>query len=1012
MKVTPNPRQLRAGMIGALLIAAATMGRAEPAKVDDPLGILKKPIPERLVVFTFDDGCASHATIAAPILKKYGFNGTFYVSDAYLFRERKDWYMTWRQIRTMSEQGFEIGNHTRGHGQLSMTDVGGCQAYVWTLEDEMIANRIPRSTTFCWPFYDTNPKFYPLLQSWGYTFARGGHGRTYDPTKDNPFDVPSFAAGGVGQTLEGMISAVQQATAGKVVVITFHGTPDMEHAGVGIDPDLFEDLVEYLKDNNYKVIAMRDLVEYIDPANAAKLPPTREKLENTDPPPLVKGDKPYVPKKRERRGYEFPKELTGPWTVKEIYRLHLPDGVSTSINGTTITMYVPATTDVKTLAPVFELARFATADPASGTARDFTNPQIYKITAQDGSTKDYTVKAVPTAVPMHFTWTAKDGGNFADGTNWNNNLGAVAGPGGGGNADTILNFNAPGRFTVTRGDEGDFVLNQLNFTGSALTYIGKGNLVFTKSRSSDLPYMNSQTRAEVTIKAPIRLDADLTIDGLELDDTRVFLPDVISGAGALIKNGPHTLYVSNPINTYSGGTIVNEGSLSAQKQGLGTGPVTINNDGAIGIGGDPVMNPLTANGGRIFSGGNGRWSGPVTLKGNTLVSSPETLEFDNKESGISGPGGITQTGHRVDHGTKSGTIKLSGHNTYTGATKVEMGLMEVVGSLYNNEPAQWTPANITVNGAAGELRLHVGGPDAFTAAQAGEMLRNLTTNINQNGLLARSTFGMDTTGATEVQELGAAITDSQGSGGGGIHLKKCGAGTLKLSGANTYSGQTIVEGGALSVESLNSLKNGNPSSSLGAPRNESDGEIFLSGGCTLIYTGKGETTDRTLNFPGHNDTISLDQSGTGLWKITSPFVISGYGENKTIILTGSSTGTGEIACDIEDPYDRKDKATTSLTKAGPGTWTLSGTNTYTGPTKVIQGTLSLANARSLGEEAEIAVSEGAMLEANFAGEMRVGKLNFDGMPQPAGTYDAKSAPRFIKGSGVLKNSATPKETNP
>ena len=84
-----------------------------------------------------------------------------------------------------------------------------------------------------------------------------------------------------------------------------------------------------------------------------------------------------------------------------------------------------------------------------------------------------------------------------------------------------------------------------------------------------------------------------------------------------------------------------------------------------------------------------------------------------------------------------------------------MGLMEVMGSLYDNDDAQWTPANITVNGAAGELRLHVGGPGAFTATHAGVMLRNLTTSINQNGLLARSTFGVDTTGASEVQEIGS-----------------------------------------------------------------------------------------------------------------------------------------------------------------------------------------------------------------------------------------------------------------
>ena len=984
-------------------LKAEVKERAEQPK--DPLGILKKPIPERLVVFTFDDGCASHATVAAPILKKHGFNGTFYVSDAYLFRERKDWYMTWRQIRAMSEQGFEIGNHTRGHGQLSMTDVGGCQAYVWTLEDAMIANRIPRPTTFCWPFYDVNTKFYPLLASWGYTFARGGHGRTYDPTADNPFDVPSFAAGGVGQTMEGMISASQQATAGKVVVMTFHGTPDMEHPGVGIDPDLFEEFVEYLKANNYKVVAMRDLVEYIDPAKAAQLPPTkttlRTKRDAPGAPALVKGDKPYTAKKR------APKEpqsgdRKGPWTVKEIYRLKLPDAVSTSINGSTIAIHVPASTDVKALAPVFELARFAKSEPASGTARDFTTPQIYKITAQDGSPRDYTVKVIPTKEPIHFSWMAKEDGSFDDGARWKNNLGADAGPSVGGNSDSILSFNEPGKYTVSRTGDGDFVLNQLNLGRATLTLESKGSFVFNKSSSFGAsPYINSQSRANVTIKVPVRLDADLTVDGLEADDTRVFLNGAISGKGALIKNGPHELHLGNPINTYAGGTVINGGSLSARPEGLGAGPVTINEDGAIGIGGEAVKNSLIANGGSVFTGGSGHWGGPVKINGNTKLRAENILEFSNKQEGISGPGGITQVGQPVGHTLKSGTIKLFGRNTYSGLTMVEMGLLEIKSSLYSNEPARWTPANITINGAAGELRLHIGGPDSFTAAQAGTMLKNLSTDINRNGLMAGSTFGLDTTGATEPQEISINVTDSKGPGGGSILLKKCGAGILKLTGANTYSGQTIIEGGTLSADSLNSVVNGMPASSLGAPKTESDGEIFLSRGSVLNYTGKGETTDRTLNFPGGNDAVSLSQSGTGLLKLTSPFVISGYGENKTIILTGSAAGAGEIACNVENPYDRKGGATTAITKNGTGKWTLSGANTFTGPVTINGGTLAIASERSVSAECEITIASGGKLELNFKGRMNVRKLTLEGKEQPAGTYPATSASGFIAGTGVL-----------
>jgi autotransporter-associated beta strand protein len=556
---------------------------------------------------------------------------------------------------------------------------------------------------------------------------------------------------------------------------------------------------------------------------------------------------------------------------------------------------------------------------------------------------------------------------------------------------------------VTREATDEFVLNQLNIGSSALTLTSQGALVFAKSKSHGfLPYMNSQNRAEVAIKAPLRLDADLTIDGLEADDTRVFLPGVISGTGGLIKNGPHTVYVSNATNTYSGGTTINAGCLAVNPKGIGTGPVTVNKGGTISFGGAPATNALTSNGGWFSGGGEAFWSGPVKLNADTKIDTNERLEFNNMEAGISGSGGITLTAQKAGHGFKSGTLKLVGRNTYTGATKVEAGVLEVVSSIYNNEPARWTPANITVNGAAGELRLHVGAPGSFTAEQAGTMLRSLATSVNQNGLLAGATFGLDTTGATSVQELSAPIADSKGPGGGSIHLKKCGAGTLKLSGANTYSGQTIVTGGTLSAESLNRVVKGAPSSSLGAPNTDADGEIMISGGSTLAYTGKGETTDRTLNLPGGGDTITLEQSGTGLLKLTSPFVMSGYGENKTIILAGSSAGTGELAFNIDNVYDRKGKAVTGMTKTGTGTWTLSGTNTYTGPTTVKQGTLLLANVHSLGDKTEVSISEGGTLVLKFKGEMRIFKLSLNGKLQPPGTYDAENLPKFIRGSGVLK----------
>ena len=55
-------------------------------------GILRKPIPDKLVVLTFDDGPVSGYTVVAPILRSFGFNGSFYVCDFDSFKTRKDWY--------------------------------------------------------------------------------------------------------------------------------------------------------------------------------------------------------------------------------------------------------------------------------------------------------------------------------------------------------------------------------------------------------------------------------------------------------------------------------------------------------------------------------------------------------------------------------------------------------------------------------------------------------------------------------------------------------------------------------------------------------------------------------------------------------------------------------------------------------------------------------------------------------------------------------------------------------
>ena len=72
-----------------------------------------QPIPDNRIVLTFDDGVKSQATFAAPLLKSLGFGATFYITEGLRFLVDKERYMTWEDVRSLHDAGFEIGNHTR-----------------------------------------------------------------------------------------------------------------------------------------------------------------------------------------------------------------------------------------------------------------------------------------------------------------------------------------------------------------------------------------------------------------------------------------------------------------------------------------------------------------------------------------------------------------------------------------------------------------------------------------------------------------------------------------------------------------------------------------------------------------------------------------------------------------------------------------------------------------------------------------------------------------------------------
>jgi len=102
----PSPAPLRFRLLA--VVASLSALAVAPLRAADP-------VPDKLIVLTFDDSSASHYANARPVLKRHGFGATFFITEGFTFAKNKKDYMTWEQIAELHRDGFEIGNHTRDH---------------------------------------------------------------------------------------------------------------------------------------------------------------------------------------------------------------------------------------------------------------------------------------------------------------------------------------------------------------------------------------------------------------------------------------------------------------------------------------------------------------------------------------------------------------------------------------------------------------------------------------------------------------------------------------------------------------------------------------------------------------------------------------------------------------------------------------------------------------------------------------------------------------------------------
>jgi fibronectin-binding autotransporter adhesin len=300
-----------------------------------------------------------------------------------------------------------------------------------------------------------------------------------------------------------------------------------------------------------------------------------------------------------------------------------------------------------------------------------------------------------------------------------------------------------------------------------LTLIGSGTLVLSNSSYSG---PTSLLAAGVTLKGGatngFSANSAVTVGAGTFLDLGGFDQAIgsLAGAGTVSNSGAGKAMLSVGVNNAStlfSGVIKDDGPTGLVKTGTGTLTLT----GASTYTGGTVISAGT------LQLGNGGTSGSIS--GN--VADNGVLAFDRSDSAtfavaISGTGSVQQIG--------TGKTILTGASTYTGATIVSAGTWQ--GGAVNSF------APMSAFTIAGGALLDLGGFNETIGSLAGAG----TVSNSGNG---QATL---TVGGNNASTLFSGVIKDDGATG----LVKIGAGTLTLTGLNTYSGATTVAGGVLDIE--------------------------------------------------------------------------------------------------------------------------------------------------------------------------------------------------------------------
>lgn len=607
-------------------------------------------------------------------------------------------------------------------------------------------------------------------------------------------------------------------------------------------------------------------------------------------------------------------------------------------------------------------------------------------------------------------------------------------------SSAILTINSSGILNL--GNNVAIVAN-LTMTGGSVTASGgllsvNGNVTATSASSSTSATINSR----LTL-GPGSHTFNVT-DGPASND--LVISDVVNAAAGIgfVKTGTGRLDLQGA-NTYPGLTDISQGILTIEDNaGLGTtaGSTIVRSGATLEVKGFlTVAENLTLNGNGtdgtgalVTLSGTSTWSGNIglptsasmrTASGNLTVSGiiDSTAQVGNSDLTKFGDFSLTFSGTSANtYGTTNVADGLLILNKSAGVNAVPGSL--VIGDGVGSSEVRWTAdnqvpdgASVTLNGTSAAMNLNgrqeTSGALTFNggslATGTGEL--TLTNNVTVNaftdisGNLSLGTATRTFTVADGVLlQVSAAISGDQLGAG----LIKAGTGSMTLTGgsANAFFGITTVNEGTLTllrtpgttvvpfnliigdgtgsdrviVDASDQIASNAPVEIRSSGTLELDNTTQTIG--TLTMTGGSVTTGTgTLSITGNVVTnahtgVATISGNLGLLSATRTFTLADGVANPDLSISAVITGTG------------------GLTKAGAGTLTLAGNNTYTGVTTVSAGTL-LIN----GQQPNSQVSQtGGVL----GGSGRHGNLNSSG-----GTLDPGTATiGTLTGGNVTLSSAT------